>query len=241
MNRRNISFIVIGLLITTLCVVTCVRLGNWQYVKAQIKQQYQAQLDQRLSASPVPLPKALDQAESLRYLRVKVQGEYLAPAQFLLDNQVYQDRAGYHVYTPLRVAGSEQVILVNRGWTVKDFSAANVSPVPVPQGPQTIEGYLWVPPSKTYRLNNQAQLTQEAGATVRELLDIPQLSQQLSIPLAPVVIRLIEAQAGSHLIVDWPRPDDRIVTHLGYAYQWYGFAVAAILIFLVVAWRRSWK
>ena len=241
MNRRNISFIVIGLLITTSCVVTCVRLGHWQYAKAQIKQQYQAQLDQRLSASPVPLPKALDQAESLRYLRVKVQGEYLAPAQFLLDNQVYQDRAGYHVYTPLRVAGSEQVILVNRGWTVKDFSAANVSPVPVPQGPQTIEGYLWVPPSKTYRLNNQAQLTQEAGATVRELLDIAQLSQQLSIPLAPVVIRLIEAQAGSNLIVDWPRPDDRIVTHLGYAYQWYGFAVAAILIFLVVAWRRSWK
>lgn len=241
MNRRNISFIVIGLLITTLCVVTCVRLGNWQYVKAQIKQQYQAQLDQRLSASPVPLPKALDQAESLRYLRVKVRGEYLARAQFLLDNQVYQDRAGYHVYTPLRVAGSEQVILVNRGWTVKDFSAANVSPVPVPQGPQTIEGYLWVPPSKTYRLNNQAQLTQEAGATVRELLDIAQLSQQLSIPLAPVVIRLIEAQAGSNLTVDWPRPDDRIVTHLGYAYQWYGFAVAAILIFLVVAWRRSWK
>jgi len=241
LNRRNISFIVIGLLITTLCVVTCVRLGNWQYVKAQIKQQYQAQLDQRLSASPVPLPKALDQAESLRYLRVKVRGEYLARAQFLLDNQVYQDRAGYHVYTPLRVAGSEQVILVNRGWTVKDFSAANVSPVPVPQGPQTIEGYLWVPPSKTYRLNNQAQLTQEAGATVRELLDIAQLSQQLSIPLAPVVIRLIEAQAGSNLTVDWPRPDDRIVTHLGYAYQWYGFAVAAILIFLVVAWRRSWK
>jgi surfeit locus 1 family protein len=232
-------FVILGVMITSLLVLTCVRLGNWQYHKAQIKQQYQAQLDQRLTAPAVPLPEDLSQAESLRYLRVKVQGEYIADAQFLLDNQVYQDRAGYHVYTPLRVQNSQQVILVNRGWTVKDFNLSQVASVPVPTGVQTLEGYLWLPPSKQYRLNTLVASAPDKA--VRQILDIQQLSQQLGAPVVPAVLRLIQAPAGSDLIVDWPRPDDRIVTHLGYAYQWYGFAAAAVLIFLVVAWRRRWK
>ena len=38
---------------------------------------------------------------------------------------------------------------------------------------------------------------------------------------------------------NWIRPDDRIATHLGYAYQWFGFAFAAFAIYLFVGFRRG--
>jgi surfeit locus 1 family protein len=36
----------------------------------------------------------------------------------------------------------------------------------------------------------------------------------------------------------WPAPAERIGTHIGYAYQWYGFAVATFIIYLVVGFRK---
>jgi surfeit locus 1 family protein len=54
--------------------------------------------------------------ESLRYRRVILRGTYDAPRQVLIDNRLHQERAGYHVITPLRLEGSSMHVLVNRGW-----------------------------------------------------------------------------------------------------------------------------
>ncbi len=240
MNKQDVKFLVTGLLITLLIVICCIRLGHWQYHKAQIKQQLQLSMDDRLKAQAVTLPSDLTQAESLRYLKVEVVGEFVAQAQFLLDNQVYQDRAGFNVVTPFRVEDTQQVILVNRGWVMKDFSLGDAPNINVPQGKQTLQGYLWVPPVKTYQLA-QASVDQTANTQIWQTLDMAAIAQQYHLPLAPLVLRLIEAEKNSGLIVDWPRPDDRIITHLGYAYQWYGFAFAAIVIFVVLCWRRRWN
>ncbi len=238
MKLENIRFIAFGLVVTLAVVIMCVRLGNWQYSKAQLKQQLQSQLDQRMASAPVDLPAQMDQPEQLRYLSVNVRGVYLPEQQFLLDNQVYQDKAGYYVMTPLRVAGREQIILVNRGWLAKDFNQSQLPQVAVPSGEQQLAGHLWLPPSKIYRLGNQ---TDAADANMRQALDMGSIAKAMPAPLMPMILRLQQAEANSGLLVDWPRPDDRIATHLGYTYQWYGFAVAAVLIFLVTCWRRRWK
>ena len=37
----------------------------------------------------------------------------------------------------------------------------------------------------------------------------------------------------------WVRTDDRIQTHLSYGYQWYGFAIASILIYLYLGFKKK--
>ena len=54
-----------------------------------------------------------------------------------------------------------------------------------------------------------------------------------------MVVRLDpESEAGGYSR-QWPRPAERITTHIGYAYQWFGFAVAAVLIWVFVSFRRQ--
>jgi len=96
-----------------LAVVVCIKLGLWQQHKAEAKQVLQAQLDRRLKEAPVALPDKITDLEAWRYRRVKVKGSYDTRYQILLDNQVEQDLAGYHVMTPLQLENGES-ILVNR-------------------------------------------------------------------------------------------------------------------------------
>jgi surfeit locus 1 family protein len=54
----------------------------------------------------------------------------------------------------------------------------------------------------------------------------------------PVVVRL-DPEAPGGYVRDWPKPAERIATHIGYAYQWFGFAVATLCIYLYVSFRKK--
>jgi surfeit locus 1 family protein len=58
-------------------------------------------------------------------------------------------------------------------------------------------------------------------------------------PVQPVVIQMDPDSAGGGFVREWPRPDERIERHLGYAWQWYGFAATLVAIWLVVNIRRA--
>ncbi|HEX5803074.1 MAG TPA: hypothetical protein VFY24_08610, partial [Azospira sp.] len=65
--------------------------------------------------------------------------------------------------------------------------------------------------------------------------------QAVDFPLQPIVLQLDPASAGGGGFVrDWPRPDERIERHVGYAWQWYGFAAATLGIWLFFLLRPWW-
>ncbi len=108
-----------GLWVTlaTLVVMTlCIELGLWQYNKAESKRALQIRLEKHLVEPPVALPETMTDLEAWRYRRVKFTGVYDARYQVLLDNQVENTVAGYHVLTPMQVEGGNSYVLVNRGW-----------------------------------------------------------------------------------------------------------------------------
>ena len=57
-----------------------------------------------------------EQADDLRFYRVVAHGTYQPQYQLLIDNRVQDGRVGYYVITPLRIGGSNTLVLVNRGW-----------------------------------------------------------------------------------------------------------------------------
>ncbi|MEP7069938.1 MAG: SURF1 family protein, partial [Usitatibacter sp.] len=107
-------------------------LARWQVHRGDEKQARQALLDERAAASPVTLAGPIDSAEPFLYRRVRAAGEWLPGGQIFIDNQILAGRAGYHVVTPLRLAGAKESVLVNRGWIARGPQYPRAPAVPVP-------------------------------------------------------------------------------------------------------------
>lgn len=229
----------IGLLVTACCIALFVKLGFWQYEKAEKKRQLQSVYDSYLQHEPVNLPEAFPDREAWRYRPVKVNGEYVTQYQLLLDNQIEDGRAGYHVITPLRIGNSQRLVLVDRGWVPASASHTDLPAIETPQGPQEIIGQGWIPPDKFYSLGEESADVKQPWQVLWQNMDMKRYQKLVRLEVLPVVIRLDPASNAGGFVRNWVRPDDRITTHIGYAYQWFGFAVAAFLIFIAASFRKN--
>jgi cytochrome oxidase assembly protein ShyY1 len=70
-------------------------------------------------------------------------------------------------------------------------------------------------------------------------LDLARYAREVPFPLQLVVIQLSPDSSAGGFAREWPRPDERIERHVGYAFQWWGFAIATVIIWLVVNLRRK--
>lgn len=211
----------------------CIKMGCWQYGKAQLKQALQTQLDKRLVEAPVALPGKITDMEAWRYRRVKFAGTYDTRYQVLLDNQVDNTVAGYHVLTPMQVEGSNVYVLVNRGW-IPGTLDRKVPLVTTPEGRQRVEGDVVQPPTEYFTLEG----TTPANAAWQEVwqhMDMQRYVKQVPFAIQPYVVRLDpHSEAGGGFVRNWQQPDNRITMHLGYAYQWFGFALTFLVIYIVL-------
>ena len=212
----------------------CIALGNWQHARFERKEAAQAQLDRRAADAPVALGSAPVEAETLRSRPVVVRGRFEAGRQFLVDNRIHREQAGYHVVTPLRIEGSEMRVLVNRGWVPALARHSDLPSVATPGGTVELHGIAVVPGSRFFTLGKEAD---GGWQPVWQNLDLARFTRLAGYPVQPIVLQLA-ADAPAGFVRDWPRPDDRKARHLSYALQWYGFAASALLIWLALAWRR---
>lgn len=219
-----------------LAVVVCIKLGLWQQHKAEAKQVLQAQLDRRLQEAPVALPDNILDLEAWRYRRVKVKGSYDARYQILLDNQIDQSVAGYHVMTPLQLENGTRV-LVNRGWVVAPADRASVPQIGTPAGVMEVEGIVWLPPEKYFALESTPG--DEKWQMVWQNMDMKRYAASVPFAVQPFVIRLDAASGAGGFVRNWPKPAERIEVNVSYAYQWFGFALAFVVIYIVVNLRKN--
>ena len=231
-SRRQAAFI--GALLLAVLLPTFISLGLWQWRKAEVKTTMQLELDTRSSGFPVAMPSEPADGESLRYRRVILRGTYDASHQVLIDNRLYQERAGYHVITPLRLEGSSMHVLVNRGWLPAAADHRILPQASVPAGTIEVTGVAIVPGQRFFNLAPQPA---SGWDPVWQNLDLGRYRQVVTYPLQPVVIQLDPDAPGGYLR-DWPRPDERAERHRSYALQWFGFAAASIGIWAYFLLRR---
>lgn len=213
-----------------------IRLGLWQLHKAEARQALQAQLEQRRTEAPTMLPAQIDKLEDWRYRRVKLVGTYDTRYQILLDNQIENGAAGYHVITPLRIDNSDLYVLVNRGWIPAPADHSVVPQVDTPAGQQHLTGSVWLPSDKIFAL--QAPPASAQWQPVWQNLDLKRYRETAPISILPLVVRLDPTSNGGGFVRNWPAPAERIETNLGYAYQWFGFAATLVVIYLVLSFRK---
>lgn len=209
--------------------VAFVLLGNWQARRAELKRALGAELERSLKSPPIALSPSAD-PQTLIHKRVEVRGRFVAERTVLLDNKLRHSRAGYEVVTPLRLAGSDWHVLVNRGWIAAPPSRGTLPEVRTPTTEVTLDGVA------LDRLPRALQPAPSTGA-VRQNLDIGAFAAETGLRLLPLVIEQ-RSELNDGLAREWPAPDLGVEKHESYALQWYSFAALAIVLVVVLSFRR---
>jgi len=139
--------------------------------------------------------------------------------------------AGVHVVTPLHLAGSDQTILVERGW-IADKVYRTQPPASWSVGGQVEVSGLLLPtqrePSLAFLADRPPGLG-EPPLRAWRALSIPGVQAQLPYPVLGVYL-MQESPAPSE---DAPTPQSELDlgegSHLGYSIQWFAFAATAFI------------
>lgn len=224
-----------GFVVTLATIAFCaltVALGLWQTRRAAEKDALQAALDLRAAQPPVGVPPVPAAAAAIAMRRVAARGEYVERFGILLDNKVLRGRVGYQVVTPLRLAGGNVHVLVNRGWAAAGRTREDVPQVPVPRGPQTVEGIAVLPATHVYEVGPDAPRN-----GVWQNLVLERYQAWSGLELAPFVLQQTN-DAGDGLAREWERPDAGADRHRSYALQWFSLAALALVLYVILNTRR---
>ncbi len=218
---------VLATLVVIAAVGVMVRLGLWQLDRLE---QRRAANAQALSMAALP---ALDlnQAWSTADLTIMegraatVTGTFVPNEEVLLRNQVWNDLPGYHVLTPLRLEGSQAVVLVNRGWIPLEEGGQSLEQYAEP-GVVTVSGWIQLGQVEP-RMGGRPDPELAPGQTRLEawnFVNLERIGLQVSGELLPVYL-LAAPQAGAALLQrSAPEVDLSEGPHMGYAVQWFMFA-----------------
>src|SRR6266705_2761627 len=88
------------------------------------------------------------------------------------------------------------------------------------------------------RLPRALELEKNTGGKIRQNLDIAGFASETGLALQLVVIEQHGGPADG-LLREWPRPDAGIEKHSAYALQWYSLAALAVVLFVVLSFRKN--
>ena len=226
-------------LIATLVVAGIgIALGNWQTRRAEEKIAIADAIAARNQLDPLPVRALPENAVPEEFRPVTVSGSFVREWPVYLDNRPLDGRAGFYLLMPLRVTGSERVVLVLRGWFPRDPQDRQRLPsIPVPQDEVNVTGRVRTSVGKLMQLGETPALT--PGAIVQNV-GIEALATASRLPLQNFIIEQTN-DLGDGLVRDWPLPSAGVDTHRAYAFQWYALSAAAFLFFIVTGFRRASK
>ena len=115
-------------------VALTIALGYWQLGRADTKQALQNRISDLARQAPIVIAINDVKLEDVELRPIEARGRYEPRYVVFIDNRLYKHQPGYYVMMPLRLAGSDKVLLINRGW-VSAGAERNQSPqVKTPEG-----------------------------------------------------------------------------------------------------------
>lgn len=226
---RQFRFSWLPTLLLALPIPLFIGLGLWQLDRADQKRQMALTLSARSALPAEQLTGPVADPEALRFRKLQARGQFEPNGQILIENRRYASRTGFHVITPLRIAQSDMRVLVNRGWIPAGPDGAP-TPAPVPEGTLTVAGQAYIPSPPALVLHGGPEAATGWGQRW-PYLTVDLYAVQAGYPVAPVAILQDPAEPGG-FVRDWPRELPKEGMHLGYALQWFAFALIALVLYL---------
>ena len=211
-----------------------VRLGAWQWQRGEERAAAATRFAR--GAETVLELGTRDPGETPLYQRIGVEGELDATHQFLLDNRTFEGRAGYEVLTPL-LRASAPALLVDRGWVPFTGSRARLPDVTLATGGAVhLTGRVAALPTPGLARGRAAPASAGPWPKVTSYPDMAQLATALGRPLAARIL-LLDPSAPFGYVRAWQPPGLAPLRHFSYAVQWWSFALATLVLWVIMSRR----
>lgn len=226
----------IPLISTLVLCILGISLGQWQTRRAIEKEEAGNALLQRAQEAPLHAADLSKPVENIAFRRVILRGEFVREWPLYLDNRPMHGVAGFYVLMPFKIEGSEQHVLVVRGWQPRN--PANRTQMPLlktPEGIIQMEGVIRLGMDKVMQLG--ATEAYKPGVILQNL-DISGGARQMGFKIYDFVLdQTIDTTDG--LLRDWTLPSVGSDKNRAYAFQWYALSLMAVIFFVVTGFRRG--
>lgn len=223
-------------LVTLLAFVIMFTLGAWQLQRANEKSLRLNQIEQARANAPFSLVDILKHKDEQQDLPLKVRGRAAHDSYFLLDNKIEQGKVGFHVLVPLET--EQGWLFGNFGWIAGTGDRRRLPSVALDPLLQTYHGVIAIP-----TLNPMITETATVDGVWPKLIqqiDLALMQQHFGQVFLPVVL-LLDPDEKSPFIRNWQPVVMPPEKHIGYAIQWFGLGIAALVIFIFAQRNRLRK
>ncbi|GAA2601256.1 SURF1 family cytochrome oxidase biogenesis protein [Streptomyces tubercidicus] len=238
LTRQWVILTLLGLVL----IPVMIKLGYWQFHRHEHKVAQNQLIARSIAATPVPVTTLAAPGRDLprrdMWHRVTATGTYDTAHEVVVRQRTAADEQsiGYYVLTPL-VLGNGQAVLINRGWISAGNDLTKFPDVPAaPRGKVTVTGRMMADETTA-----ESGIKDTKGLPARQVMLINSAEQAKRVG-RPVLGGYIEQSAPEppgntpELV---PAPDhDSIGPHMAYAIQWWLFA-AAVPVGWIVLVRRE--
>ncbi|MCC7463810.1 MAG: SURF1 family protein [Gammaproteobacteria bacterium] len=237
LGRRELRSRWWALLLTLAAITLFGALGRWQWQRAAEKRAMNAAF--AAGGSVVEALGSRATATLPRYQLVALRGRYDVRHQFLLDNINRGPQAGYEVLTPLQLQDGRW-LLVNRGWL--PLVAGGRERLPdigfAADAERTVRGRLDQLPVTALSAGRMPPAVTGAWPRLTSFPRTAELALALGHALEPRQLLLAAGEPDGYRR-DW-RSAGAVIgpeRHLAYAVQWWGLALLALVLFVVMNLR----
>jgi len=210
-------------------------LGKWQLDRLHWKLGLIHAAETRSHAAPVPLRSIVGESTSdVEYTHAAAEGEFIPGKTAYLFSQLEDERIGYQVLEPMRLADG-RVLIVDRGFVPQNGTGLPTDVTAAPTGEVRIAGLVrgdqkpgpFTPPA-------------DPKKSVFYVRDIPAIASALGVSDA-VPLMLAEDQSAPKGI--YPEGGHTRLTfrneHLQYAITWFSLAFVLLVMYLVYHAQRG--
>lgn len=212
-----------------------IALGIWQLERAEQKRNTASSLEMRRKLPALQISQNLPDAEQLEFRKLIAEGRLLSEKTVLIENRKHQGKRGFHVITPLQLAGTGQIVLINRGW-IPQQGQDKTPAIPSPHGALIIQGEANLPQPPALDLDLMIDTTDSMPSW--PFLTLENYTTWSGLEILPFLI-LQSPEKSSGFIRQWPQPQANDAMHIGYAVQWFAFALIALLIWLRLSLHKQ--
>lgn len=217
----------LGLLIPLACATLFVWLGLWQLSRHRERAAFNAVLAARLAEPPAPLGAiALEDSGAVRGRRVTVSGRFRYDLEQVVGGRVSEGSPGVHLLTPLEIPGSDTMLVVLRGWVYSPDAASIQASRWREKDSVSVSGYLIPIPAD----GDGSDRPEVAGRPIRRVT-LGVLRSRIAAPIhaAQLVMTSDSLRRADSVPRRLPPPVLEAGPHWSYMWQWFAFAVVAVV------------
>lgn len=231
-------------LMSLVFVLLFIVLGRWQWQRADYKQGLHDNYVKGMQSAALTIEAVRLLGKDVNSFPITVEGHFDNAHSILLDNQVENMTAGFHVFTPLiitsavgkeEITAQQHVILIDRGWLPLGKDRMHFTAIPPLEDKKfRISGKVYFPSEKAFVLQRD-RFEDIHWPLLVQTLDLPGIGKALGVELPAFVVRPNDDQLienGPQLIRHWQFMVMGPEKSRGYSFQWYAMALVLFLFYV---------